>query len=120
MSYVAFVTNQYDEVRRFYGETLGFPVVKEWDRSNARGIRFDSGGMRLEILDNDREQRPRELGGPADRVHIVVEVDDIDGARASLPIEAPPIEDTSWGARTFLLHDPDGMPVTYLQWTDAE
>jgi catechol 2,3-dioxygenase-like lactoylglutathione lyase family enzyme len=56
---VALVTDQYDEMRRFYGEKLGFPVVEAWDRDNARGIRFDINGMRLELLDNKRERRPR-------------------------------------------------------------
>ena len=51
MSYVALVTDRFDEIVHFYGEELGFPVVDRWDRANARGLRFDVGGMRLEILD---------------------------------------------------------------------
>jgi catechol 2,3-dioxygenase-like lactoylglutathione lyase family enzyme len=120
MSYVALVTNRFDEVSRFYGELLGFSTVKQWDRSNARGIRFDTGGMRLELIDNERERHPRELAETADKVHIVVEVDDIDAASKSVKLDAPPVQDTSWGARTFLVHDPDGIPVTYLQWTKTE
>jgi catechol 2,3-dioxygenase-like lactoylglutathione lyase family enzyme len=115
MSYVALVTNRFDEVTRFYGELLGFPVVDQWDRSNARGRRFDTGGMRLEIIDNRREKNPRELGETADRVHIVVEVDNIDEAREQIKVDAPPVQDTSWGSRLFQLHDPDGISVTYLQ-----
>jgi len=118
MSYAALVTDRFDEVTRFYGELLGFPTVGQWDRSNARGIRFDTGGMRLEIIDNERERRPLELGETAGRFHIVVEVDDIDGARERIKVDAPPIQDTSWGARTCLVHDPDGVPVTFLQWTE--
>jgi catechol 2,3-dioxygenase-like lactoylglutathione lyase family enzyme len=120
MSYMALVTNRFDEVSRFYGELLGFPIVEQWDRSNARGIRFDARGMRLEVIDNEREQRPRELGEPADRVHIVVEVQDIDEARARVKVEAPPVQDTSWGARIFRVDDPDGIPVTFLQWTGTD
>jgi catechol 2,3-dioxygenase-like lactoylglutathione lyase family enzyme len=74
MSYVALVTDRFDEVVQFYGEQLGFPVVNRWDRSNARGLRFDVGGMRLEILDNKRERKPLALGTPADRFHVVIEV----------------------------------------------
>jgi len=120
MSYVALVTKRFDEVTRFYGELLGFPIVKQWDRSNARGLRFDTGGMRLEIIDNDRERRPVNLGEPEDKVHIVIEVENIDEARARLKLEVPPIQDTSWGARIFRVHDPDGIPVTYLQWTGTD
>ena len=32
MSYIAFATNRFDAVVGFYGETLGFGVVEQWDR----------------------------------------------------------------------------------------
>ena len=67
MSYIALATDRFDEVVRFYGTDLGFPVVEQWDRPTARGLRFDLGGMRLEILDNERERNPLTLGAPADR-----------------------------------------------------
>lgn len=119
MSYVALVTDSFDEVVRFYGEELGFPVVKQWDRSNARGLRFDVGGMRLEILDNERQRKSLALGTPADRFHVVIEVDDIDAAGREIKIDAPPAETTSWGARIFQVRDPDGVPVTFLQWIET-
>ena len=120
MSFVALVTNRFDEVTRFYGELLGFPIVKQWDRSNARGRRFDTGGMRLEIIDNEREQHECELAASSNKFHIVVEVDDIDDARQRINVEAPPTRDTSWGARLFQVRDPDGVPVTFLEWTETE
>ena len=120
MSFVALVTNRFDEVTRFYGELLGFPIVKQWDRSNARGLRFDTGGMRLEIIDNEREQHECELAAPSHKFHIVVEIDNIDEARERIKVDVPPTRDTSWGARLFQVHDPDGIPVTFLQWTEAE
>ena len=120
MSYVALVTDRFDEIVHFYGEDLGFPVVNRWDRSNARGLRFDLGGMRLEILDNQRERNSLALGTPADRFHVVIEVDDIDVARRDIKINAPPVQTTSWGARLFQVRDPDGVPVTFLQWIETE
>lgn len=114
------VTNRFGEVSRFYGELLGFPVVEQWDRSNGRGARFDTGGMRLEIIDNEREQHQLELGDTASKVHIVVEVDNIDAARERISVDAPPTQDTSWGARLFQILDPDSVPVTFLQWTTTE
>jgi catechol 2,3-dioxygenase-like lactoylglutathione lyase family enzyme len=119
VSYVALATERYDEVVEFYGRHLGFPVVDRWDRPNARGLRFDLGGMRLEILDNQRERRPLALGEPADRFHVVVEVDDIEEARDSIDIEAPLPQSTSWGARLFQVRDPDGVPITFLQWIET-
>jgi catechol 2,3-dioxygenase-like lactoylglutathione lyase family enzyme len=120
MSYVTLATDRFDEVARFYGEGLGFPVVAAWDRPNGRGRRLDLGGLRLEILDNARERRPLPLGEPADRFHVVVEVEDIEAAWCGLAIEAPPPKGTTWGARLFRVRDPDGVPVTYLQWDRPE
>jgi catechol 2,3-dioxygenase-like lactoylglutathione lyase family enzyme len=118
MSYVALLTNRFDEVSLFYGDLLGFPTVEEWDRDNARGRRFDTGGMRLEIIDNEREQPRLALGEPADRMHIVIEVADIDEARSGLALDTPPVTDTTWGSRLFQVNDPDGIPVTFLQWLE--
>ena len=86
MSYVALATNAFDAVTTFYGQDLGFPVVEEWDRPTGRGRRFDLLGLRLEILDNARERNPMRLGAPADRVHLVVEVSDLDAASESFTI----------------------------------
>lgn len=119
MSYVALATDHFDEVVFFYGEGLGFPVVEEWDRHNGRGRRFDLGGFRLEILDNTRERHPLHLCEATDRFHVVVEVDDIEAARKRIALSAPPPQSTSWGARLFQLRDPDGVPVTFLEWDYA-
>ena len=118
MSYVALATNAFDAVTTFYGHDLGFPVVEEWDRPTGRGRRFDLLGLRLEILDNARERRPLSLGAPADRVHLVVEVNDIDAACDTFKIDAPPPRAVSWGARLFQVRDPDGVAVTFLEWLD--
>lgn len=119
MSYIALATNHFDEVVRFYSQGLGLPIVARWDRATARGLRFDLGGFQLEILDNSRKRRPLRLGEPADRFHVVIEVDDLDLVRNRLAIEAPAPERASWGARTMQLRDPDGVPVTFLQWLDT-
>ena len=119
MSYVALATDRFEEVVHFYGTSLGLSVVDRWDRPDARGLRFDLGGMRLEILDNGRKRRPMRLAEPGDRFHLVIEVDDIDLAWRNLQVEAPKPQATSWGARLFQLHDPDGVPVTFLQWSET-
>lgn len=120
MSYVALATDQYEAVVAFYGEFLDLPMMEAWDRPGGRGARFDAGGMRLEIIDNRRERHPRPLGDPADRLHIVLEVEDIEAARSRLDIEILPVLDTSWGARLFQLRDPDNIPVTFLQWAEPQ
>ena len=119
MSYLAIATNQFDAAVAFYGDQLGFRVVERWDRSNARGMRFDLDGMRLEILDNNRERSPLALNSPDERFHLVIEVDDIEATRQKLDIDTPEPQSTSWGAKLFQLRDPDGIPVTFLKWEDA-
>jgi catechol 2,3-dioxygenase-like lactoylglutathione lyase family enzyme len=102
----------------FYGAVLRFPVVTAWDRANGRGRRFDlGGGLRLEILDNTRERKPAALFIPEGRTHIVIEVADIEAAWRSLPWHVAPPQNTSWGARLFKIYDPDGIALTYLEWT---
>jgi catechol 2,3-dioxygenase-like lactoylglutathione lyase family enzyme len=113
---MAVATDRFEKMVRFYGEILGFPIADEWDRDRGRGKRFNLGELRLEILDNTRERRPLPLGEPADRLHIVVEVEDIEAARDSIAVPTPPTQATSWGASLFMLRDPDGVPVTFLQW----
>ena len=119
MSYIALATDSFDEVARFYGESLGFPVVAEWDRAGGRGRRFELGGLRLEVLDNARERKPLRLLDPGDRIHVVVEVDDIDAARGQIKVMTPEPQAVSWGARLFQVRDPDGVPVTFLQWIES-
>ena len=119
MSYVALATDRFEEVARFYGEDLGFPVIGAWDRPGGRGRVFDLGGLRLEILDNTRERRSLRLPEPADRFHVVVEVVDIEATRGRLAVEVPSPRATTWGARLFQVRDPDGVPVTFLQWDEA-
>ena len=121
MSYLALATDAFDAVTQFYGDLLGFPVVATWDRPTGRGRRFAlGGGLRLEVLDNRRERAPLPLGTPGDRIHVVVEVPDIEAARSRLAVAAPVPQAVSWGARLFQLRDPDGVAVTFLQWDVSE
>ena len=119
MSYVALATDKFDEVTSFYGTSLGFRAIDEWDREHARGVRFDLGGMRLEILDNVRQREPLEIPPSGDRFHIVVEVEDIESTSRELSIDTPQPQATSWGAKLFQIRDPDGIPVTFLEWVNS-
>jgi catechol 2,3-dioxygenase-like lactoylglutathione lyase family enzyme len=120
VSHVALATRQFEAMAAFYGARLGFPVLRQWDRPNGRGCVFDLNGLKLELLDADREKTALELGPAGDRVHLVIEVDDIDAACRNLPLDAMPPVTTSWGARMVRLRDPDGTPLCYLQWLEPE
>jgi catechol 2,3-dioxygenase-like lactoylglutathione lyase family enzyme len=118
VSYVALATRQFEALTDFYGKALGFAVLRQWDRPNSRGCVFDLNGLKLEILDATRERTALEPGPAGDRVHLVIEVADVDAACRDLVIDVPSPVTTSWGARTFSLRDPDGTPVHYLEWTN--
>lgn len=121
MSYVALATENFEEMSLFYGKTLGLPIVDQWDRPRGRGQRFDlGGGLKLEILDNRREGTRLRLTPPGERLHLVIEVSDINAARDGIASSTPPAQRVSWGARLFQIHDPDGVSVTYLQWVSTE
>lgn len=115
MSWVALATTRYDETCAFYDKTLGCAVVDGWDQPAGRATVFDLGGMKLEILDASRE-KAMPLGDPKDRVHLVIEVTDVDAFRKKIKGEAAEPHDTSWGARILRLRDPDGIAVTVLSW----
>ena len=120
MSYVALATDDFDEMSRFYGTVLGFPVLAEWDRPRGRGRRFGLGaGLKLELLDNQREPKPMSMLPGSDRLHIVVEVVAMSEARRKLLLNCPEIQRVSWGALLFQIRDPDGTPITYLEWVDS-
>ena len=49
-------------------------------------------------------------------MEVVIEVDDLDDARLTLAIDTPEPQIASWGAKLFQIRDPDGVPVTFLEW----
>ncbi|AZQ63785.1 VOC family protein [Flammeovirga pectinis] len=117
MSYFALVTDNYDEVIRFYQQKLAFPIIEKWDRHNARGTRFKMDDLKLEILDNSIKKEKLELFKPGDRFHLVIEVDKIEESYERLKDIAltPPVS-TSWNATLFQVIDPDGINISYLSW----
>ena len=119
MSHIALVTNPFDSVTAFYGGTLGFPTVEGCNKPSGRGQRFGLGhGLHLEILDNIRDRRPVALDTSA-WVHVVEEAD-MHPLGTSMKVPAPVSAEPSLGARLCQIQDPDGVPVTFLEWKRSE
>jgi catechol 2,3-dioxygenase-like lactoylglutathione lyase family enzyme len=120
MSYVALATERFAEMARFYGEALGMPVVRAWDRPTSKGAVFDlGGGLRLEVLDAATATPPLTLRPVDGRCQLVIEVADLDAARRGLKLPTPEPVTASWGARLLRLHDPDGVAVWFLEWLEG-
>lgn len=118
MSYLTLATTRFEEMVEFYGSTLGFPTVRSWDRETARGRVFDLDGLRLEILDASRECRAMVLPPSGDRLHLVVEVADVEAVHRRLGLPGTKPVETSWGSRMFPVRDPEGVPVWFVQWIE--
>lgn len=113
MSRMALATQKYEEMVAFYQNQLGFCLVQSWDRPGARGGIFAGpGGFKLEILDAARERQNLIFHEASDRMHLILEVEDVGkfGERHGLPV---PVE-TSWGGPIIKVCDPDGWPVVVM------
>jgi catechol 2,3-dioxygenase-like lactoylglutathione lyase family enzyme len=120
MGFVSIATARFDAMSAFYLNTLQGTVLKSWDRSNARGMLLDLGGLRLELMDATRERNPPALREPDGRFHLVIEVTNIAERHQALPEGTPPPVAMSWGASALTLLDPDGLKVSFLQWDGTD
>ena len=104
----------------FYRDGLGWTVVAQWGGDGSpRGIALDGGTARLVL----GERHPAEdhswthgVNGTRPTLHL--EVDDVDARFAALAPHVEVVvrpETTHWGARWFVVADPDGNLVAYNQ-----
>lgn len=115
MGFVSLMTDRYAEMVSFYRDRLGGRVERAWERPGARGMLLDMGGLRLELMDATRERRQPKADKSPTGIHLVIEVGGLDARSSALGLPAPVA--TSWGARLVTLADPDGLPVSLLEWT---
>ena len=102
--------------RRFYRDTLGLAVYREFGPADSPGTVFFLGGGFLEVTSGGRGEQP-----PGGMV-LWLQVRDVDaehsrlaaaGARVTL---AP--EDMPWGLREMEVEGPDGLPIRVIQVPD--
>lgn len=97
---------------RFYGETLGLAVYREFGGGAERGVVFFLGGGFLEV-----SGRSSEPAGP--NVALWVQVRDVDLAHAELaaagvPVLQPPTT-MPWELRELWVSDPDGVRIAVIE-----
>ena len=97
---------------RFYAETLGLHVYREWGRGSIRGVVFFLGGGFLELSGSSR-------AGASESVGVWLQVRDVDGVGhelevAGVDIIEPPTE-KPWGLREMQIRDPDGLRLVIVE-----
>ena len=97
---------------RFYGDTLGLKIYREYGTGADRGVVFFIGGGYLEITGR---ARPADV----DKLSLWLQVPDLDEvharlAAADVDIIDPP-ERKPWGLDEMWIRDPDGLTIVVVQ-----
>jgi predicted enzyme related to lactoylglutathione lyase len=97
---------------RFYAESLGLHVYREWSSGSTRGVVFFLGGGFLELSGSSR-------AGASESVGLWLQVRDVDAlghelGAAGVEIIEPPT-DKPWGLREMHIRDPDGLSIMIVE-----
>jgi predicted enzyme related to lactoylglutathione lyase len=97
---------------RFYAQTLGLHVYREWGNGPTRGVVFFLGGGFLEL--SGSSDAPS-----SEKISLWLQVRDVDAVRRELEnvgveIIEPPT-DKPWGLREMQVGDPDGVRLVIVE-----
>jgi len=113
----AFYARDFEQSIGFYQNTLGMKYVGGWDRQDGKGALLSAGGTAVVEIYGAAEGKRYEGPSPsalnlALRFENALEVDSFHQRLASLGVERiEPPQDRAWGHRSFIVHDPDGIPI---------
>jgi catechol 2,3-dioxygenase-like lactoylglutathione lyase family enzyme len=97
---------------RFYGETLGLAVYREFGEGPERGVVYFLGGGFVEISG-------RAEGVTSDQIRLWLQVRDIEDAHAQLRASGVEIvrepRREPWGLEEMWIADPDGIPIVVVE-----
>jgi catechol 2,3-dioxygenase-like lactoylglutathione lyase family enzyme len=115
----AFFAQDFERSVSFYQDTLGMRYISGWDRPDGKGALLSAGGIAVVEIYGAAEGKTYEGPSPvavnlAIRLSSETEVnslyDRLDSAGVDL--EGVP-QNRVWGHRSFILHDPDSIPIHY-------
>ncbi len=97
---------------RFYAESLGLHVYREWGSGSSRGAVFFLGGGFLELSGFSRT-------GASESAGLWLQVRDVDAVEHEL-LDAgvgliEPLTDKPWGLREMQIRDPDGLRIVIVE-----
>ena len=118
-------TRNFDQMLRFYQDTLGMTCLYGWDRPNNRGalllLGAKMGNSAIEVLDLEDLAVPDT--SPAN-LELSIEVQDVaewhDRLVAAGVLISRGLEDTPWGHRSFGIDDPDGLRIWIYQEIETD
>ena len=97
---------------RFYGDTLGLKIYREYGSGESRGVVFFTGGGYLEITG----QAPAV---DVDKLSLWLQVPDLDEVHGRLAAQGveivDPPERKPWGLDEMWIHDPDGLTIVIVE-----
>ncbi len=123
---VAIAVDDFDAVMRFYRDTVGLVVNKEWHTPDGNGAVFavDRGTLEIVDLADADAIDVAEVGRPMrERVRIAVQVSAVDAAHTAVtgagaqhlggPLATP------WGSRSARVRAPDGLQLTLFEHSEG-
>ncbi len=97
---------------RFYAETLGLHVYREWGSRPTRGVVFFLGGGFLELAGSSHTTANENVGLWLQVRGVDAAGRDLEGAGVEI-LESP--TDKPWGLREMRIRDPDGLRIVIVE-----
>lgn len=115
----AFYARDFDKSLDFYQIALGMKYVGGWDRADGRGALLSAGGTAVVEIYGAAEGKTYDGPRPsalnlALRLENAAAVDTFFQRLAGnslLDATYEPPQDRHWGHRSFVIYDPDGIPI---------
>ena len=103
---------EFERSFRFYAETLGLHVYRQWSSGSTRGVVFFLGGGFLELSGSSRTRVSESIG-------LWLQVRDVEAVgrgleEAGVDIIEPPT-DKPWGLKEMQARDPDGLSIMIVE-----
>ncbi len=114
----AFFARDFNKSIGFYRDVLGMqPTGQWWDRPDGKGALLSAGGTAVIEIYGAADGKTYSGQSPV-AINLALRLEDapaVDAfyqrlASAGVPRLEPP-QDRPWGHRSFIVHDPDGIPV---------
>ena len=108
----AFFARDFDRSVQFYQETLGMTYLTGWNRPDGKGALLGAGGTAVVEIYGAAEGKTYDGPQPV-AINLALRlptVPDVDDFHTQLVASGTPVN-RAWGHRSFVVHDPDNIPI---------